>query len=59
MRLFLAVALSFGLAHASFAQGTLPFDTFAAFTDSLTALGGIADAGEREAAVDALWETLA
>ncbi|MEP0548368.1 MAG: alpha/beta hydrolase-fold protein [Rhodothermales bacterium] len=40
------------------AQSPLPFATFAQFTDSLATIGGIGDADERDAALDALWADL-
>ncbi|MDX1532089.1 MAG: alpha/beta hydrolase-fold protein, partial [Rhodothermales bacterium] len=55
----LGAALLLALALPSVARAQeLPFETFAQFTDSLTAVATIPDPDEREAAVDALWDAL-
>ena len=56
--LVLTFSLS-GVLRPAWSQGELPFDTFEAFTDSLTVVATISDAAEREAALDALWDDLA
>ena len=56
-RSLLAVALA-SLAAPVLAQPDLPFATFAQFTDSLAAIGAIADDDARDDALDALWTDL-
>jgi len=58
LRRSLLIAALAGLAVPAFAQPDLPFATFAQFTDSLAAIGAIADADTRDDALDALWTDL-